>query len=180
MKSVKKSVKYLVLMLAVFGASACEKEIQIIDGKIPAQYLPEAQAVMGSYSGIFDDNSNVLTAQLSGNYVSLTAQQDLLDPRCQSHIGSLKTVGVTKDGQQNPHITSAAFDFDPNDCVSFSGRSLELFFQSNGVVHARLLQTYEPVPQCSAAGGYPGGVPIQNCWTDYVPVYLTGTFSKIQ
>jgi hypothetical protein len=169
---------YAVLALIALSASACEKDIQIVDGQIPAQYLPEAQAMMGTYSGRFVNSSNALNLSLEGNLVVLTPAHDLIDVRCGSSIGALTSVGVTKDANKVHHITSATFDFNPGLCIDVQGDHIDLSFNTDTDVTASIYDHSDARVVCTIVGGYPYGPPYESCGTILTPIFRVGEFFK--
>lgn len=165
--------------LALLLFSACQ-EIEIEDGRIPAQYLEQAQQLVGDYPGVMEREAATLTIALDGDKLILTANRDLLGGACESSIGDLLAIrGRERDGVTE--LRSAKFAFDANQC-SFNVEGNRLNFtvrQRNGNIelNASILERSELRricrPQCD-----PWGRCDDNCEYERDDYYLTGRFTK--
>ena len=119
------------------------KEIDIVDGKIPSDYLSQAQAYMGQFKGSFYVRTSgdggswpsgpmraaKLSLRLDEDRVLLEITPDMAGVGCQSKIGMLKQIEVSDDQKS---VNRATFVFDAGKCGhSFKGRYLHLFFSKD-------------------------------------------------
>lgn len=172
----KASRFFSVLFLSVL-AVGCEEKIETPNGEIPAEMISEARRYEGTYYGQVERHSNRATLSLEGNRPVLSFVQDMIAPQCQSAVGQLLRVNVSKkDGVAK--LNSAVFAFDPNRCaLSVEGRELHLYFQDESRFDTSLLQTVEYERICD---GFPtppvgGG---NNCRWESRPIYFSGQFSR--
>src|SRR5262245_17869826 len=93
--------KITILCLSALTAAlvGCN-EVDIVDGRIPAEYLEQSRAVVGTYNGHMDGRRVALSVALEGDRMVMTASPDMLGDNCQSQIGNLLKVRVDEDNGQ--------------------------------------------------------------------------------
>jgi hypothetical protein len=64
--------KLLSIALLTLVLSACDKVVEIKDGQLPADLVPFAQTLTGTYLGNFSRSANELKVALDGNRLSVT------------------------------------------------------------------------------------------------------------
>jgi hypothetical protein len=166
----------LVLSVSVFVLSGCNQPVKVVDGKVPAQYLPQAQAVMGNYVGSFGGVATTLTATLKDDRVVLTSSVDLLGAYCGSSFGLLTSAWATGSSDQDASLTEATFDFNAGKCSAYVlGQSVTLSFNSPTQFSMQLLDHMDQVEHCEVVGG---PYPHQECRMESVPVYVQGDFKR--
>lgn len=180
--------KVSLLCAFCFVLFACDQDVKIVDGHVPAEYLPYVQPLMGDYTGQFNRQANTLTARLSGDVVELTTQQDLLGSGCRTQIGKLTQISYAQKDNASPVLTQAIFDLDPNLCSQdVIGQKLYVTLQSSKTpvkLNLAVLEGYRREWECSGlATTYPGpGYPYPpgqpHCWMNDVPVFMVGRFVK--
>lgn len=159
--------------------TACNENVEIVNGEVPNEALTYVQQVAGAYDGSFAHRKNVLNLELVGNRPVFTATEDLIDPRCESKIGDLKSVQIKeKDGKVT--VKQAVFAFNPNHCTLIEGRELILNFKKGDpaklTFDVRLLDHYVYDNFCDWPfnPNNPGG----HCSTNQLPVYFSGRFTR--
>jgi hypothetical protein len=188
-----RSLRLITPLALLFALSAC-KEIKVKDGEVPDEYRAMAQAYMGTYSGVMEGSRATVTLALQGRKVVLTYKDangtDILDPRCDSKIGNLQSVGVSKvrnlTGQAPAayKLDSATFAFDANRCWgSVEGREVVLDFSKKAAhirVDASILLREEWQRDCRINPGFPrGGLPPSEiCNQQPIATFATGRFSN--
>lgn len=178
------------LLIPVFGllALAACKEVQIENGEVPSKYLSLAQRYTGVYRGEMEGVPGSLTLTLRGRQAVLLytseAGSDILDPRCQSQIGRLKSVRVDEPRGGGYELTGARFEFNPNRCwQSVLGREVALSFSRRGErlrVSAAILRETAWENRCRIEPGNPSaGVPPREvCSPQATPEYFKGYFKR--
>ncbi len=165
--------------------AACSGEIKIENGEVPEEYLSVVESYLGSYSGEFNSFPGQIELSLDGRQLIAQFQdldgqaQDLLDPRCSTEIGLLKSVGIREvDGE--PTLRWATFGFSPGDCPRLvTGRVLDVEFEhrrGNLRFYLSLLQRWESVQRCEWERDYHHQPPVYRCRTYREGRYLTGRF----
>lgn len=113
------------LLLAALTLTACDDTLKIEDGRVPQQFLPYARELVGEYRGTVEGRANVITFRLDGDRFVANARHDLVMDSCNSIIGNLKEVSYSgKESDNSVKITTAKFDFNPNNCFSIQGKEL--------------------------------------------------------
>lgn len=185
--------------LAMVGFSACDSKLEIVDGKIPAEFLPHAQSVVGSYVGQFQNQAMTLNTALGADQkLVLTPSADMAGPNCMSQVGQLKEIFYKEDSATKlVQITGATFAFNANQCaIEIIGTELKLDVTSDVgqpiQLDASILHHFEldgdcyndpplpnpPIPH--PAGLLPSSASEAsrgNCRRNF-PIYLFGKFSK--
>lgn len=177
-------VSILTMIVASIGFSGCD-DVDIKDGRIPAEYLEQARALEGVYPGQMDRKPVDLSIQMAGDKVILTSSADILGEGCQSFIGNLRKVSVDKTNQ-GYRVKGAKFDFNPGRCsINVSGKSLNFTLKQRGEkteLVASLMQSTEWRRECHVEcshGGPHGGTICKNvCESVPYSVYLNGKFVK--
>lgn len=193
----KKKLGLIVSSLVIFGFTACNEKIEIKDGLVPEEALPYISGLLGTYHGEFDGVTMDFDLRLDGKKAILSSSKDVIDPRCESHIGNLKLVYIKTKNKKPVRIKSAHFDFDPNQCPGkVDGRTIQLSFNDYIVEHASMkADIFEKTEwvrewQCHPGGGWsggwndgwgnggPGGIYHERCDWHYVArdSYLFGRF----
>lgn len=175
-----------IALLAGFLVITGCKDIRVVSGEIPDEYLSAASSYLGTYTGVMNHSAASLHLSLEGRRVVVSYRSlggsDLLDPRCESRIGDLLRVHGVVRADGSYQVTDAVFAFDPNRCWSrVEGRELALSFR-DGRVDASLLLHRGP----GAAGSChiePGNVrggqrPHEVCSKDESAVSERGYFRK--
>lgn len=165
-------MKVLALALTALILSGC-KDIQIQDGRIPAEYLTTAAQYMGNYAGQFNGTSAEISLWLEGNVVKVkytdARGSDILNPQCQSQIGHLRSITVSGE-QKNPQLDVANFAFDPGNCSStVLGRMLVVWFERKSSSVRMAPQILQRWDRC----------PWEDCTNPDRDVYLRGEFNKV-
>ncbi len=167
-------------LLAICLLAVGCKTIKVEDGKIPNDYIIEAQKYVGSYSGAFEGRDGKLDISLEGNTVHLQfldgKNNDILGDECSSQLGLLQEITVS-GSKKNPILDRAAFALDPAKCSDrLLGRSVNLYFSHQGTqLNVAILHRTESVYRCEP-GGPVGGAPRCNYETEYR--YLRGRFQR--
>jgi hypothetical protein len=169
--------------MAVLALCGC-KEIQVENGEVPSQYQAAAQKYLGVYQGQMDGVPGTMTISLQGNKAAIQYSNklgtDILNPKCASLIGDLKSVRVSEDGKGGYNLDSAVFSFDANRCASqVEGRELVMNFKSAGSVmklSASILRSSEWQTDCRPEG-FP---PAMSCSRQPVYYYVSGKFTRQQ
>jgi hypothetical protein len=168
----------IVSALATLGLNltGC-KQVTIVNGEIPAEYLELAKNYMKTYHGSFEGNSGDLGLSLNGKKVVLSFAgkvNDITgDDRCQSQIGNLTSLQINNKGTQ---VESATFDFTPNHCYYIEGRNLNLSFSRDGTQFtASILREMRPYVTCQVT---PPPTSVQVCQTNYQYFWMYGAFSN--
>lgn len=141
-------MKKFLALAALFALVGC-KDIEIKDGRVPAEYLAQAKAFEGSYHGRMDARPGTMQIIFDGDRPRMVWNNgaDLVDPSCSSRIGDLLSVHV--EGQQNPVITGATFRFDPGYCsIWMPAKTVEVSFANNRRFSVRVLWSSEWVERC--------------------------------
>lgn len=107
--------------IAMLGALAGCKQIEMKDGQIPAEFIAQAKAAEGTYTGHIELNdgsgvsqnmrSATMTLKIDGNRPVLTVSTDWIDEKCHSKIGPLENVQIS-----GLKLKRVAFAFDAGDC----------------------------------------------------------------
>lgn len=111
-------IVFTLAALTVVALSGC-KQIQIVDGKVPAGFETYAQAVTGAYSGHVEETSDITTnlrfmdvkIEIVDGRVVLTPSNDWIKEGCGSKVGNLLNVQAS-----TKEIKMAAFAFDAGAC----------------------------------------------------------------
>ncbi|MGZ3798190.1 MAG: hypothetical protein ACXVB1_17590 [Pseudobdellovibrionaceae bacterium] len=156
-----------------FSLVGC-KEVDIKDGHVPQEYLPQIKQLEGKYKGNFDGKASSMEISFEGDrpFLKYTDSQghELLEQECHSKVNLLKMVIL---GEKNDVyvVDQASFEFDPGDC-DLEGRTLELIFSGSNQFTAKTQDYSEHRVHCT-----PGrrGTP---CNGEEKPHYLTGKFSR--
>lgn len=166
---------------AVFVFTACE-EVDIVDGRIPAEYLEQAEAIVGDYQGVMERSPATLSVRLDGDRLVMTSDRDLIGEGCESRIGDLTKVRVEKEDDV-VEVDGATFAFDPNLCsFNIEGESLQLRIKErNGVLNfdASILSYVDWVEDCRIECGHPNGGCRRVCNRRAEYNYLRGRFQKV-
>lgn len=150
-------MKGIALILTALALVGC-KDIQIQEGRIPAEYLPVAAQYMGNYSGQFNGTPAEISLWLEGDVVKVkyvdARGSDILAPQCESSFGHLKSITVSGE-QKNPQLDVANFAFDPGKCPNMAmGRMLVIMFKKKSStlkMAPAILQRWDrcPWPECT-------------------------------
>ncbi len=145
----------LFLIAAALALVGCNY-VSIKDGKIPAEYLPQAKAYAGTYSGQFNGRAGRLVISIRNQMVYATFQDarsnDILGESCRSSIGRLTGASISSDKKR---VKAVYLAFNPGRCAA-EGRSLELHVQRDNSLEARIVESSYVVPggeQCFGGGG---------------------------
>jgi hypothetical protein len=174
--------KFLVLLVFVFAG--CKETLDVVNGEIPAEYIPLAQPYMGTYNGKIDGLPAEITLALNGNKVVITGTAPISN-HCEGVYGDLNSIVVEKKNEKI-NVTGANFTFDPNKCRHRAiGREVHLSFKNDKLYFSYLLdrrqqwncpprnflavQQTPPVPQ-------PPQPPV--CRPEYVDYYVQGVLRK--
>lgn len=133
--------KYLgILVLSILSLAGC-KEVQLKDGRVPKEYLPAVQKLLGEFKGqvkIIQTSSGGGTlqaskiaasvqARLDGDKLSFESDIDLAGAGCKSTVGDALTIFVDNDV-----VVGVRFQFDPNNCrMGVQGRMLSLYYSKD-------------------------------------------------
>lgn len=118
MKTMKKLFLVLLTCLSLgVAVSGCQQRLVIMDGQIPSQLIPHIQPYLGDYQGRFDLSDTTLSVYMRGNRLLIQSMEDLLNPRCESHIGLLKEVRYLPPLPNGQVISQAIFAFHPGLCT---------------------------------------------------------------
>lgn len=184
-------LKSLFLALTALALVACDKTVTVKNGEVPADLLPLAQNLVGSYQGQFDGLSNGLDFSLDGNKLVVKARADLLGRNCATAVGALKSLTVESKDKSAVAITGATFELNPGSCREIEGRELDLsrVGSAAGTIafHAEVFAGYrtevERIPGYVACSVDRWGR--QYCWQEpdryryyQVAQYLNGHFEK--
>lgn len=179
------NLRQLATALIAVGTLAACNEIDIPNGRIPAEHKAMAEKYLGTYSGEFEGRNAQFTLSMdSENRVLMhfqdTRGNDLIAPNCGSIIGDLKQIrGDEKNGQKI--LKFASFDFHSGSCVNVQGEMLELFFdhKRDGSIEmsGRLLDYVEHYEDCYW-DVIPGGGSRRRCTLRVMNHYLGGEFLK--
>lgn len=166
------------LALGFLFLSACD-EVEFENGRVPNEYLPQAKALVGTYSGQFSREKSTLKLDLYENLAVLSFQSasgnDLLGPDCHSQIGILKRARI-----KDQRISNLYFKFKPGQC-DIPGRELDLQFSNNyKKITLRLRDHDKIVQECewNDRGRVPPVPPVYECHNVVYKQYLTGTFVR--
>ncbi len=99
---------------ALFIFTACN-EVDIVDGRIPVEYLAQAQEIVGDYRGVMERAPVILSFSLDGDRLILSSDRDLIGEGCESQIGDLTKIRARKE-EGKVVVEGAKFVFDPNLC----------------------------------------------------------------
>ncbi len=167
---------------AAFVFTACE-EVDIVDGRIPAEYLEQARSIEGEYSGMMERQAVTLNLRLDGDRLVLNSDRDLIGEGCESVIGDLTKVRVDQE-DGNTVVEGAKFDFDANMCAfNIEGRSLDFRIRNrNGVTefNASILAYRDWREECRVECSPPNGGCRRICNHYPNDQYLNGRFRKVQ
>ncbi len=180
--------KLSIISLLALGSlilMGCGRDIKIENGEVPEEYLSVVESYLGSYSGDFNHFPGQIELSLDGRQLVAQFQdlegqpQDLLDPRCGSEIGLLKSVRIREvDGE--PTLRWATFGFSPGDCQrQVAGRVLDVEVEhrrGNLRFYLSLLQRWENVQRCEWERDSHHYPPVYRCRTYREGRYLTGRF----
>lgn len=179
----KKLASLLVLALALVGC----RDVKIVNGEVPSEYLGQAKKLEGIYHGQFNGVGGDLTISFEGNkpVVSFNGENgnDILAPKCQSRIGLLKSVSLG-GSKENPEVKSATFAFSPNNCLSVEGRELILAAkEKNGAIRitATILREVRTERECRweyIGNPQNGGGMHEVCNIRQTPYYFSGRFER--
>lgn len=116
----------LPLMAIVF--TGCHHDCD--DGRIPHEYIDDAQQYMGKYKGEFDGKYTEMDVYMQYDKPYVVVQNDygndLIGQDCHSQVGQLQeVVGYQNNGQAQ--LAEATFQFDEGYCYG-AGDELELKF----------------------------------------------------
>ena len=159
-------------------------DVDVVDGRIPAEYLEQSRVLVGTYAGQMEMRAVTLTLALDGDRMVMTSSPDFLGEGCQSAIGNLKKVKV--DGNNNNYtVEGGSFAFDPNLCsMNVRGRQLDVRLRNrNGRIEltTSVLAETEWRQECRMeCRPMPGGGMDCQQRCDYVPysTYFDGRFVK--
>lgn len=170
-------MKKIIFILSAFLLLASCKEIQFADGRIPAEYLEQAQKFAGTYQGQFEGEKGSLTIAFNGDrpevsFSSGRGHRDLLGGECDSMIGQI----VSAEVSSKKNIKFVTFAFDPGACSKIQGRHLYLLtdkLASKGMIKVQVLDHIDEmttIGDCSKFG----------CGIEVIErrVYLEGSFQK--
>jgi hypothetical protein len=160
-------MKTLLVLLTATLLVGCNEKIDIEDGEIPAEYLESAGPYLGTYQGVYQQESASMVISLEGRMpkVEFENSTSLLPNECPYQIGSLKYVTLRKKGS----LKSAVFEL-IHDC-RVKGRELELNFSKNTKrVKVYILEKWEEV--CG-----PTGLDHDACVS--APTYLSGKLEMV-
>lgn len=107
-------IKYLAF--AVVLLVGCNKSVDIKDGQLPAELVPFAQKLTGTYEGRFNGVPNAVTLSLDGNKLVASTAQDLLGDGCGSSLGSLTRVAYSGKSEKDVEIKKAEFALNHGNC----------------------------------------------------------------
>lgn len=117
----------LFLAFCALSLSACDKSVELKNGQLPAELVPYAQTLAGTYEGHFNGVPNTLNVVLEDDHLSLVPGADLIGSTCASSIGNATRVDVSERNKDVVGISNVTFSFDPGACVSTAeGRRLEV------------------------------------------------------
>jgi hypothetical protein len=118
--------KFFGLCLMALSLTACDKSVEIKNGELPAELVPYAQELTGTYEGKFNGVPNALTVTLVGNRLSATPAADLIGSTCASSLGDLTRVSYSAKNKETVRLTNASFAFNAGACgAAVEGRELE-------------------------------------------------------
>lgn len=167
--------------------SGCD-EVDIQDGRIPAQYLDQVRALTGNYiissgTGFGSAPAHSLSVSLAGDRLVLTARPDLLNPNCHSTIGLLRKARIDEENGQYT-VEGGSFYFNPGNCVSVEGKKLDVDLRvRNGSIqlHTSVLEGTDWREECNIEC-YPvsgGGVQCERrCYMTPYSRYIESTYTK--
>ena len=123
--------KLLLLPLIALGLAGCHRDTP--DGKVPHEYVGQAQQYQGQFQGQFDGKPTEMGLWMDGDrpYVVVQNQQnDLIGQECGSTVGQLQGVDVEQDdGQQ--YLEGAQFQFDGGQCQGQVEQEIEFEFSQD-------------------------------------------------
>lgn len=183
----RRALYLLVPVLSFLTMTGC-KEVKIENGEIPSRYLAMAKRYTGVYKGQMEGQKGALTLALRGNKAVLIYASeignDLIDPRCQSQLGELKSVRLKENGIGDLELATAKFGFDPHRCdVAIQGREIILNFSPRGDrmrVSVAVLAGTSWESRCRIEPGNPaaGLPPREVCAPQATSEYLKGIFKR--
>jgi hypothetical protein len=107
------------------------REVTILDGRVPGEYLAAAQKLEGHYVGHWGTRAAEVEIHFDGDRPYLTFKDasgnDLLGVDCRSKIGFLQRIKPSKN-KDVYNIVEAEFALDPGQCGGITGRTIELEF----------------------------------------------------
>jgi hypothetical protein len=176
--------KISIVLGAALVLAACDENVKIENGRIPQQFLPYAQELVGEYRGTVEGKANAIQLSLDGDRFVATSREDLVMAGCNSVIGDLKSVSYSGDvAKGDVKITYAKFDFNAVNCPSIQGRELELSSierkDDRIFYRTRILSETYPERTCRWEPGSPpnyGGREV--CETNWRYLYIDGSFSN--
>ncbi len=176
MKSLQVILK-LSLMMGLISLAACD-EVEFRNGRVPAEYVAQAQASAGTFKGKFLGQEGELTLSLQDDVALLTYNSDkgndLLGNECQSRIGHLKKARI----KDNKRITHLYFSFNAGKC-DIPGRELDLEFSKDYKRITLYLEDYDSITQeCEWVQRNPPAPPIYECRNFARKRYFTGSFVR--
>lgn len=175
-----KSMKLFAMAFLGLGLSACDSELEIKDGRIPAEFLPVAQLYVGNYRGQVERQAMNATLALDGDKLTLTTAEDLVGSACESKIGNLQKI-LYRERDKQIQITEAIFELDPNLCGNnVEGRAVTLTFLEDKTARTfdlRYLDHQETQWDCSGYYDDPWRYS-PACRRVWVKVYTTGRFVR--
>ena len=119
-----KYTRVLTLCVFMLFISGC-RSVDIVDGRIPAEYLEQVRLLLGTYAGDFNGRAVRVDISLDGDRLVFAPQSDLIGNDCASSVGNL-TKAYLEGSEDNYTVEGGRFDFNPNRCVSVMGESLEI------------------------------------------------------
>jgi hypothetical protein len=163
---------YFIFIIAFIGC----KEVDVIEGRVPSQYLPYAKQLAGVYTGSFDNQTVELEILFNNDQPEIRFRNALGDElyasQCHSHFEMLQKVYINvEDGHY--HIDQAIFGYNPGFCSQIQGRTITLSFLDTNHINIKLFKENKSQKRC--LGSHPGG---SSCHNEDTPQYITGSFSK--
>ena len=178
--------KSLVCLSAILALTACE-DINTPNGEIPADYIPQAQKLMGVYRGQFNRISTTVILSLQDRTpvveVHNSQNNDLLGANCYSRVGKLKKIHV-----DDSSVGSAVFEFNRGNC-NVQGTEITLHFRNNSMNEIDLLESTSWENVCYPSAGFtsmltppipPPPTHEPNCRWESRQNYITGKFTREQ
>ena len=129
--------RVLLLVLAALtpvAFTACNDEVELEGGLVPAQYIDVVDPLTGAYGGIME-NGEALSFEVvrDGRIVRAQLIDDFLGSDCDASLGTLRRVGLRELEKGKFEVERAVFALDPNKCASkIVGRELELVRSGSG------------------------------------------------
>ena len=176
-----KNLNWLVILF-VFSAFGLGCEEKVSDGKLPAQFLDEAQRFIGNFYGKFNGKViRVKTVLDSENRLIVKSYDDVDAPfllsGCSSRIGNLLSINTGNNGNKFEY---ALFEFDGKSC-GLPENGLRISSGNNQIIAISLVKKSHKVSRehCHGVDRVNRGMRTCEMVTEtVVDEWISGTFKK--